>query len=107
EDKIYKDRLSFLENNNISIIRKRKNIKDFVPKSIRRSINRIIGRKDYIDLVNDQLLKEQVIRKRMSADEIWSVTDIHVQTKGNLTKKGISMEFLKWQLTSFHLINQR
>ena len=107
EDKIYQKRQELLENKLNSNSRKKKSLKRHIPKSIRRSLKRIGGRKDYIDLINDQLIEEKVITKRMSADEIWSVTDIHVQSKANPSTKGISMEFLKSQLTGFHLINQR
>lgn len=85
----------------------KKSISDIVPKSIKNYLNRKIGRKTYIDLVNDQLIKENVIKKRMSADEIWSVTDIHVETKLNNEITGISFNFLRMQLINYSLINHR
>lgn len=95
-------------NNEISLRQKKeKKITDFVPKKWKQYINRQIGRKTYIDLVNDQLIAEKVIKKRMSADEIWSVTDIHVESKNNSGNKGISFQFLSKQLHNFTLINQR
>lgn len=106
DDEIYKER-ELLENKLYSNSKKKKSIKSHIPKSIRRSLNRMGGRKDYIDLINDQLIEEKVITKRMSADEIWSVTDIHVRNIANPSPKGISMEFIKSQLTGFNLINQR
>lgn len=78
-----------------------------IPKVVRRYINRRRGRKDYIDHINDQLLKEKVISRRMTADELWSVTDIHVPTKNDSAVKGISMRYLKKELKNFRLINQR
>ncbi|SKB60004.1 Methyltransferase domain-containing protein [Salegentibacter holothuriorum] len=107
DDKIYKERLSFFKNRLSSSSQKSKSLKDFIPKPARRSLNRLRGRKDYIDLINDQLLEEKVITKRMNADEIWSVTDIHVQNEANLSSKGISLNFLKKHLKTFNLINQR
>ncbi|MGK4569280.1 hypothetical protein [Flavobacterium sp. 3HN19-14] len=80
---------------------------DYIPKKWRHFINRKLGRKNYIDLVNDKLLATKAIRKRMTADEIWSVTDIHVETKTDTENKGISIQFLKTQLTDFVLVNQR
>lgn len=85
----------------------KKNIAKYIPKSWKHFINRNLGRKNYIDHINDQLVVEKVIRKRMTADEIWSVTDIHVENKHNALNKGISFEFLKDHLPNFQLIKQR
>jgi 2-polyprenyl-3-methyl-5-hydroxy-6-metoxy-1,4-benzoquinol methylase len=86
---------------------KKKKITDFIPKQVLKSIKRFLGRKDYIDLINDQLLAEKTIKRRMTADEIWSVTDIHVETKTDSVNKGISLKFLKNQLQNFELIKMR
>lgn len=86
---------------------KEKKITDFIPKKLLKSIKRFLGRKDYIDLINDQLLEEKTIKKRMTADEIWSVTDIHVETKTDSVNKGISLKFLKNQLQNFELLQMR
>jgi ubiquinone/menaquinone biosynthesis C-methylase UbiE len=84
-----------------------KRVVNIIPKKWKSFINRRLGRKNYIDLVNDQLLAEKVIKKRMSADEIWSVTDIHVESKNEYLNKGISFHFLKEQLENYTLINKR
>jgi 2-polyprenyl-3-methyl-5-hydroxy-6-metoxy-1,4-benzoquinol methylase len=84
-----------------------KKLVDFIPKTWKHCINRNLGRKNYIDYINDQLVSEKVIRRRMTADEIWSVTDIHVENKFNSINKGISLLYLKKQLQNFQLINQR
>ena len=86
---------------------KEKKITDFIPKKLLKSIKRLLGRLDYIDLINDQLLAEKSIKKRMTADEIWSVTDIHVETKTDSVNKGISLKFLKNQLQNFELLQMR
>lgn len=86
---------------------KKKKITDFIPKKLLKSFKRLLGRKDYIDLINDQLLAEKTIKKRMTADEIWSVTDIHVETKTDSANKGISLQFLKSQLQNFELLQMR
>ncbi len=80
-------------------------ITDFIPKDIKRKINTLLKRYDYIDHINNQLLSEKAISKRMTADEIWGVTDIHVETDEKT--RGISLEYLKSQLTNFELINMR
>ena len=74
-----------------------------IPKKLKRTLKRSLGRYDYIDKINNQLLRENIIKKRMSADDLWSVTDLHVET--NEIVKGISLEFLKLQLSGFKLIN--
>lgn len=85
----------------------KKSILGYIPKSWKHFIKRKLGIKNYIDLVNEQLLAEKTISRRMSADELWSVTDIHVETKNDSINKGISLIFLKNQLFNFKLINQR
>lgn len=85
--------------------KKKKSISSMIPKSMLRWIKRRMNRKDYIDRINDQLIKEKTINKRMTADEIWSVTDIHVETEHE--DKGISLAFLKNKLTNFDLIKMR
>jgi 2-polyprenyl-3-methyl-5-hydroxy-6-metoxy-1,4-benzoquinol methylase len=84
-----------------------KKLVDFIPKNWKHFINRNLGRKNYIDCINDQLLSEKVIRRRMTADEIWSVTDIHVENKFNSTNKGISLNYLKNHFKNLQLIKQR
>lgn len=84
---LYKKEMNSLSKNN--------KLSGLIPKKWKHYINRQIGRKTYIDLVNDQLIAEKVINKRMSADEIWSVTDIHVETKNNSVNKGISFQYIE------------
>ncbi|MDN3676721.1 class I SAM-dependent methyltransferase [Flavobacterium paronense] len=91
----------------LDLIPKKKKIKDYLPKKIIKSIKRLLNRKDYIDSINDKLLAESIIKKRMTADEIWSVTDIHVETKNDTLNKGISLDYLKKQLPNFELIKMR
>ncbi len=83
----------------------KKGVSSMIPKPMLRWIKRQLNRKDYIDHINDQLLQEKTIHKRMTADEIWSVTDIHVETESEV--KGISLAFLQNALTNFELINMR
>jgi ubiquinone/menaquinone biosynthesis C-methylase UbiE len=80
---------------------------DYLPKKLKQFIKRIIGRKSYIDLVNDVLISEKSIYKPMTANEIWSVTDIHVELSDDKETKGISFNFLKNHLKQFDLIKQR
>ncbi|HNP32565.1 MAG TPA: class I SAM-dependent methyltransferase [Flavobacterium sp.] len=102
----YKNRKAQYEKE-ISLLPIKKKWTDYFPKKILKPIKRLINRKDYIDLVNDKLLAEKTIKKRMTADEIWSITDIHVETKNDTLNKGISLNFLKKQLQDFELIKMR
>jgi 2-polyprenyl-3-methyl-5-hydroxy-6-metoxy-1,4-benzoquinol methylase len=106
DDSLYNQRRNHYESELDALPRKKK-VRDIIPKPILKSIKRILNHKDYIDHINDQLLAEKSIRKRMTADEIWSVTDIHVETKNDTVNKGISLEFLKKQLKDFDLIRMR
>lgn len=81
------------------------NFKNLIPKSIKKIISRILGRKTYIDLINDELLAKKVIKKRLTADEIWSVTDIHVGTRNSSENKGISYNYLEDKLQNFKNIS--
>ncbi len=105
QDSQYKQRLVEFEAYSERHQKKKKT--DYIPKIWKHFINRNLGRKNYIDHINDQLLAEKAIRRRMTADEIWTVTDIHVESKLNPVNKGISFEFLKKNLTNFQLIKQR
>ncbi len=78
-----------------------------IPKPIRKWFKRLIGRKDYIDLINDELLAEGIIKRRMTADEIWSVTDIQIIQKNGEESGGISMRFLEDKLTNFRQLSKR
>jgi len=80
---------------------KRKRVMNLISPQWVNFINRQLGRKTYIDLVNDKLISEKAIKKRMTADEIWSVTDIHVENKQNKKHPGISLEYLRKQLTYY------
>lgn len=86
---------------------KKRSLKDILPSQWLRKIKILLNRKDYIDHINDQLLAEKTIKRRMTSDEIWSVTDIHVETKNDSVNKGISLQFLKSQLTNFDLVQMR
>lgn len=105
-DSSYLERVSLLDAET-KLIAKKKSLGNLIPKNWKQFINRKLGRLSYIDLVNNQLMAENVIKKRMSADEIWSVTDIHVETKDNRLNKGISFQFLKKKMLNFELINYR
>jgi SAM-dependent methyltransferase len=54
----------------------------------------------YIDKTNDALLAAGVIRRPMTAGEVWSVTDLHVVS-------GISMKKMRDQLASYEPISMR
>ena len=82
-------------------------IANLIPKKVKHYINLKLGKKNYIDHINDDLLKTNAIKKRLTADEIWSVTDIHVPSKTNTLSCGISFDFLEKQLYEFKNISRR
>lgn len=101
DDVDYLERLSSFTPKSVSRLN-RKEWATYVPKEIRFKIKRLLGRKNYIDLINDQLIREKIVKERMTAEEIWSVTDIHVSAT-----KGISFKFLDNSLRNFTLVNRR
>ena len=82
-------------------------ITNLFPKKVKHYINLKLGRKNYIDHINDDLLKANAIKKRLTADEIWSVTDIHVPIATNDFSKGISFKYLQENLSGFKNISHR
>jgi ubiquinone/menaquinone biosynthesis C-methylase UbiE len=68
---------------------------------------KLLGKKSYIDMVNDKLIQNKVIKNAMSADEIWSVTDIHVESLPFSIGNGISMSFLRNNLKNYDLLSHR
>ena len=86
---------------------KPKGVKHYIPKRLRQYINRMLGRYSYIDKINNELLEKGIVKRRMTADELWSITDIHVANAINANAKGISFRRLKDYLSDYQLINHR
>jgi ubiquinone/menaquinone biosynthesis C-methylase UbiE len=83
------------------------------PKWLRRlSPHRVMGRlrrglagqqdQGYLDRVNNELIESGVIQKAMAAQDIWTVTDIHVHDG-----KGVSIDELSELLVDYRLISTR
>ncbi|MBJ7880569.1 class I SAM-dependent methyltransferase [Gelidibacter salicanalis] len=106
QNSIYLNRLNDLQNHFNRVKTKQSKFK-IITKHLKRKLKLWLGRKDYIDLVNDELLRKKIIKKRMSADEIWSVTDIHIESDLNKETNGISFEFLSNHLKNFNLVSRR
>lgn len=62
---------------------------------------------DYILEVNEELIKKNIIHVPFTPDEIWSITDIHVEDLPYSTNDGISLNWLKTKLTNYKLITAR
>ena len=102
DDPIYKNRVESYNN------RVPKNGQDKTFKKLKNLLKSVVGgKKSYIDQVNDVLLEKKAISKRMSSEEIWSVTDIHVEDLPFSTGTGISLKFLKENLSDYSLIKAR
>lgn len=78
-----------------------------IPPGIKELINKNFRTDPYIDEVNDILIKEKIIKKRMLAGEIWSVTDVHVEELPYSTQAGISFKFIKECLSNYEPVARR
>ena len=58
--------------------------------------------RNYIDLINEDLLRSGVIKQAMTDNELWSVTDIHIYNG-----KGISLQGLERLLAGYELVSSR
>jgi 2-polyprenyl-3-methyl-5-hydroxy-6-metoxy-1,4-benzoquinol methylase len=58
--------------------------------------------RNYIDLINEDLLRSGVIKEAMTDNELWSVTDIHIYNG-----KGISLRGLERLLAGYELVSSR
>ncbi len=99
--------------NELRNFKKTKNLPGYFSKilidKIKGKIKRFtgIGKKDYIDEVNEKLMEQGIIKTPMTDVEIWSVTDLHVEDLPNHYGKGISFAFLQNQLSSYNCISRR
>jgi SAM-dependent methyltransferase len=79
--------------------------KRLTPKRIaQRFWREVSGRKrpSYIDRVNEELLRSRVIKERLTAEELWSVTDVHVYDG-----QGIRLSELRAHLAAYELLSVR
>jgi 2-polyprenyl-3-methyl-5-hydroxy-6-metoxy-1,4-benzoquinol methylase len=77
---------------------------------LRRGINKIkrtLNPQDYIEKVNRELLKANIINQPLTAPEIWSITDIHVEALPYSASSGITKKFLEKALQNYKLISYR
>ena len=74
---------------------------------IANKVKRVLNIPTYIDKVNDQLLKENVIKEALTETEIWSVTDIHIEGLPYSIGKGIEKENLLTSLPQYSLTSYR
>lgn len=85
-------------------LKKRKTLKYYIYRIYEKIKNKILGHRSFLDKINDELISQGVIVKKMSMSDVWSVTDIHVETDTHFKNTGISFQFLKKQLKNFELI---
>lgn len=62
---------------------------------------------DYILEVNNSLMRQGIIHTYLTEQEIWSITDIHVEDLPYSTNNGISIKLLQSMLPDFKLINAK
>jgi 2-polyprenyl-3-methyl-5-hydroxy-6-metoxy-1,4-benzoquinol methylase len=72
-------------------------------------LRRLVGGRprDYIDVVNQTLLEQGIIKNTLSDEEIWSVTDIHDVGLPHSIGDGISLEGLSGMLVHHKLVSAR
>ena len=70
-------------------------------------IKRTLQPKDYIGSVNKVLLQKGVINQELTSNEIWSITDVHVEGLPYSVSDGISKQKLIAALPSYKLISYR
>jgi 2-polyprenyl-3-methyl-5-hydroxy-6-metoxy-1,4-benzoquinol methylase len=77
-----------------------------LPPVIKRALRGLRARLDrgesHIQKTNEALIRQGVIRNRMTAADIWTVTDIHVGDA-----KGISIEHIKRCMPEYRLLSAR
>jgi len=78
----------------------------FKQKLVNR-ITRLLSGKDYISSVNKVLLKANVIKEPLTAPELWSVTDIHVEDLPYSANSGIALSYLKRCLSEYNILSYR
>lgn len=82
-------------------------LKHSIIKRTFNKIGRLLKPQDYIQKVNDELLKQNVIKEALTAQELWSITDIHVEDLPYSASNGISKELLTKALHSYTLLSYR
>ncbi|MES2267300.1 MAG: class I SAM-dependent methyltransferase [Bacteroidota bacterium] len=102
ESDVYRDRCKqFADNFN-----SHKAPTPFINRVINK-IKRTLNPQDYIGAVNKTLLQKGVINQQLTADEIWSVTDVHVEGLPYSASDGISKQTLVSALPYYELISYR
>lgn len=90
-------------------------LREFYAKKNRKIWLRILNRlkrtlskkkePDYMLEVNESLIQQNIIHTHLTEQEIWSITDIHVEDLPYSTKNGISIKLLQSMLPNFKLLN--
>jgi 2-polyprenyl-3-methyl-5-hydroxy-6-metoxy-1,4-benzoquinol methylase len=74
---------------------------------IGNKIKRTLWRQNYLDKVNAVLLDRKIINQRLTPEELWSITDIHVEGLPYSANDGISKQKLTKSLRTYQLISYR
>jgi ubiquinone/menaquinone biosynthesis C-methylase UbiE len=111
-DSVFAD--NFLNRKNeLRNYKRKQNIKHklvrLIIKKLKTKIKKIsgLGKKDYIDEVNERLLANGVVKTPLTDLEIWSITDLHVENIANHFGEGISFEYLEKQLAGYVCVSHR
>ncbi|HTH81502.1 MAG TPA: class I SAM-dependent methyltransferase [Mucilaginibacter sp.] len=78
------------------------------PTIFKRAFTKIINLlkpQDYIEKINNDLLRKKIIKKPLTAPELWSITDIHVESLPYSASNGISKSSLINGLSEYDLVS--
>jgi ubiquinone/menaquinone biosynthesis C-methylase UbiE len=100
---IYRQRVTAYNNHIRSLPFKKQSIY----KRITIRLRNLFNVPDYIDRINNKLLAEKIIKIPLTENELWSITDIHVEGLPYSTGKGIDKSTLINALSNYSLASYR
>ena len=103
ESDLYINRNKEFQQHRLTIRKK----KAALSKRVIGKLKRILKIPNYMDLVNRELLRQNIIKLPLTEIEMWSITDIHVEGLPYSTGKGISKDLLVKDLQQYNLLSFR
>ena len=76
-------------------------------KRVVSKLKRVLKIPTYLQQINQQLLRESIIKEPLTDGELWSITDIHVEGLPYSTGKGIAKDMMIKNLPGYTLLSYR